>query len=107
VLQGQGSTFSLSLTWAALRGRHFYFIQETSPSAHLLSLRRCRSQNELLTAGFLPPASAGVGGSQKGNLRPSVSVHDDLFKAPYKVADQHPSPAALRLVRHFPYQQSR
>jgi hypothetical protein len=52
--------------------------------------------------GILPPASAGVGGSQKGSLRPLVSVHDDLFNAPYKVADQHPSPAAHRFVRHFP-----
>jgi hypothetical protein len=42
--------------------------------------------------GILPPASAGVGGSQKGSLRPLVSVHDDLFNAPYKVADQHPHP---------------
>ena len=29
-----------------------------------------------LLLGILPPASAGVGGSQKGNLRPSVSIHD-------------------------------
>ena len=60
-----------------------------------------------LPLGILPPASAGVGGSQKDNLRPSVSVHDDLFNAPYKVADQHLSPAASRLVRQFPHQQSR
>jgi hypothetical protein len=51
--------------------------------------------------GILPPASAGVGGSQKGSLRPLVSVHEDLFSAPYKVADQHPSPAARRLVRQL------
>jgi hypothetical protein len=52
----------------------------------------------LLTAGFLPPASAGVGGSQKGNLRPSVSVDDDLFKAPYKIAD----PVAASLIAAGP-----
>ena len=28
--------------------------------------------------GILPPASAGVGGSQKGSLRSSVSAHDDF-----------------------------
>ena len=52
--------------------------------------------------GILPPASAGVGGSQKGNLRPSVSVHEDLFNAPYKVADQHISSATLPPRSTFP-----
>jgi hypothetical protein len=47
--------------------------------------------DDRLSIGLRP----GVGGSQKGNLRPSVSVHDELFNAPYKVADQHISPAAL------------
>jgi hypothetical protein len=57
--------------------------------------------------GILPPASAGVGGSQKGSLRPLVSIPDDLFNAPYKVVGQHISSAARRLVRQFPHQQSR
>ena len=87
-------------TWAAFVPP-FYLggTVSAATSAHLLSVRRRRSQNDLLTAGFLPLASAGVGGSQKGNLRPSVSVHEELFNAPYKVADQHISSAALLLVR--------
>ena len=62
-----------------------------APSAHLLSVRYCRSQNDLLN-GYPSAGQCWGGGSQKGSLRPSVSVHDNLFSAPYKVADQRPSP---------------
>ena len=93
-----GSSYSVVLILEKL-GRHscrpFLFGPDHYGSLPTI-VRRCRRrQNDLLT-GYPSAGQCWGRWLQKGSLRPSVSVHDDLFNAPYKVADQHPSPAALR-----------